>query len=153
MTLLNSKPCLFITPSSKWRGTYFLYDVFGCKFTPPTPFSGDESDLVPLANTDSTLIQGAVTGLASRALVTARLTTQYKGQIQQRSASNMSTAAITTELFTQLAAQGTTQFAIANTASYNIDDEVRRNIDIWAGSSSVSDCKQKIAEVRRIVAV
>ncbi len=132
---------------------YFLYDVFGCKFTPPTPFSGDESDLVPLANTDSTLIQGAVTGLASRALVTARLTTQYKGQIQQRSASNMSTAAITTELFTQLAAQGTTQFAIANTASYNIDDEVRRNIDIWAGSSSVSDGKQKIAEVRRIVAV
>jgi len=111
---------------------------------------GDDSDLVPLANTDSTLVQGAVTGLASRALVTARLTTKYKVQIQQRSASNMSAAAITTELHNELTAQGVTQFAIKNSAAYNIDDEVRRNIDIWAGSSSVSEGKQKISEAQRV---
>jgi len=61
----------------------------------------------------------------------------------------MSAAAITAELHHELAAQGTTQFAIKNSASYKIDDEVRHNINIWAGSSSVSDGKKKIAEAQR----
>lgn len=92
-------------------------------------------------------------GLALRAFVTACLTADYKAQIQQRFASRVSAAAITTELHAELAALGTTQFVIKNSASYNIDEEFRRNIDIWASSSSVHEGKQKIAEVRRAVTI
>ncbi|KLO19633.1 hypothetical protein SCHPADRAFT_898583 [Schizopora paradoxa] len=110
---------------------------------------GDESDLVPLGNADSKIVQAAVTGLVSRACVDARLTSEYKGKIQQQFARNMSTDAITTEVYNDLAAHHTTQYTIKNTASYEISDEVRRNIDIWAGASSVAEGKRKIMEAQR----